>query len=160
VKKTLLILSLISGSTLLLNASNFDTKISIGASSAKLDGENYTQYGIGYTSNTRLENDIILGFGNSLSYGNVTSETEVTTLDMDLRAGYEIINDLTAYAIGTAVYQYFDDSSATGLGYGGSLEYKLTDNVALEGSYKTTNMNYSTKNYDYQTSNFAVKFNF
>jgi opacity protein-like surface antigen len=160
VKKTLLILSLISSSALLLNASNFDTKVSIGATSAKLDGESYTQYGVGYTSNTKLNNGIVLGFGNSLSYGNVTSGTEVTTLDLDLRAGYEIINDLTGYAIGTGVYQYFDDNSATGLGYGGSLEYKLTDNVALEGSYKTTNMRYSTKDYDYQTSNFAVKFKY
>ena len=159
-KKALLILSLISSSALLLNASNFDTKISIGATSAKLDAENYTQYGLGYTSNTKLNNGIILGFGNSISYGNVTSGAEVVTVDMDLRAGYEIIKNLTAYTIGTGVYQYFDDSSATGLGYGGSLEYKLTDNVALEGSYKTTNMNYSTKNYDYETSNLAVKFNF
>lgn len=158
-KKTLLILSFIF-STLVLNANNFDTKVSIGASSAKLGTENYTQYGVGYTSTTRLDNDILLGFGNSLSYGNVTNGKEVTTVDMDLRVGYQIINDLRGYLIGTGIYQYFDDSSATGLGYGASLEYRLTNNVALEGTYKTTNMRYSTTDYDYQTSNFAVKFNF
>ena len=79
---------------------------------------------------------------------------------MDVRAGYEIINNLTGYALGTGVYQYMDDNSATGLGYGASLEYKITDNVSLEGSYKTTNMRYSTNDYDYSTSNFAVKFNY
>ena len=88
------------------------------------------------------------------------SGIEVTTLDMDVRAGYEIINNLTGYALGTGVYQYMDDNSATGLGYGASLEYKITDNVSLEGSYKTTNMRYSTNDYDYSTSNFAVKFNY
>jgi opacity protein-like surface antigen len=158
-KKRFLAVSLIASFTL-LNASNFDTKVSVGATSGKLDGETYTQYGLGYTANTSLNNGIILGFGNSLYYGNVNSGVEVTTLDLDLRAGYEIINNLTGFAIGTGVYQYFDDTSATGLGYGGSLEYKLTDNLAIEGSYKTTNMRYSTKDYDYDTSNLAIKFNY
>jgi opacity protein-like surface antigen len=159
-KKRLLAVSLIAGFTSFLSATGFDTKVSLGASSAKIDGESYTQFGGGYTSNKRLDNGIILGFGNSIYYGNVTSDVEVTTVDMDLRAGYEIIKNLTGYALGTGVYQYFDDNSATGLGYGASIEYKITDNVALEGSYKTTNMRYSTNDYDYSTSNFAVKFNY
>ena len=58
------------------------------------------------------------------------------------------------------VYQYFDVNSATGVGYGGSLEYKITQYVAIEGSYKTTNMRYSTNDYDYNTSNVAIKFNY
>ncbi len=158
-KKRFLAISLMASFTL-LNASDFDTKVSIGATSGKLDGETYTQYGLGYTANTSLNNGIILGFGNSLYYGNVNSGVEVTTLDLDLRAGYEIINNLTGFAIGTGVYQYLDDNSATGLGYGGSLEYKLTDHLAIEGSYKTTNMRYSTRDYDYDTSNLAIKFNY
>ena len=159
-KKRLLTISLIAGLLSSLNAAGFDTKVSIGASSAKIDGESYTQYGGGYTSNKRLDNGIILGFGNSIYYGNVQSGIEVTTVDMDLRAGYEIIRNLTGYILGTGVYQYMDDNSATGLGYGGSLEYKINNNVSLEGSYKKTNMRYSTNDYDYSTSNFAVKFNF
>lgn len=158
-KKRFLAISLIASFTL-LNASDFDTKVSVGATSGKLDGETYTQYGLGYTANTTLNNGIILGFGNSLYYGKVKDSAEATTLDLDLRTGYEIIHNLTGFAIGTGVYQYFDDNSATGLGYGGSLEYKLTDNLAIEGSYKTTNMRYSTKDYDYDTSNLAIKFNY
>ena len=158
-KKRYLTISLIASLTTLLNANDFDTKISVGATAAKLDGESYTQYGLGYTANTTLNNGIILGFGNSIYYGNVTSGKEVVSADLDLRAGYEIFNDLTAYAIGTGVYQYFDDNSATGVGYGGSLEYKITQYVAIEGSYKTTNMRYSTNDYDYNTSNVAIKFN-
>ena len=47
-----------------------------------------------------------------------------------------------------------------GSGYGGSLEYRLTQNVSLEGSYKTVDMNDSPRSYDYDTSNLAVKFNY
>ncbi len=158
-KKNLLATSVLF-SAMLLNANGFDTKVSIGASAAKIDGTNYTQYGLGYTSNTRLDNGIILGFGNSLSYGNVRSGVEAITLDMDVRAGYEIIENLTGFALGTGVAQSIDNSSATGLGYGGSLEYRLTDNVSLEGTYKTVSMNDSPRDYDYDTSNFAVKFNY
>lgn len=159
-KKSLLTISLLASFSTILNATNFDTKISIGATSAKINDKSYTQFGLGYTANTRLNNDILLGFGNSLSYGNVSSNVDVYTADMDLRVGYELINDLTAYAIGTGVYQYLDDSSGFGLGYGASLEYKLIQNVALEASYKTTNMRYSINDYDYDTSNIAIKFNY
>ena len=159
-KRSLLAISLIASLTTALNANGFDTKISVGASAAKINNETYTQYAIGYTSNTVLDNEIILGFGNSLGYGNVRNGVEAITVDMDLRAGYEIIQNLTGFAIGTGVAQTIDNNSATGLGYGGSLEYRITSNVALEGSYKTVTMHDSPRDYDYDTSNLAVKFNY
>jgi len=158
--KKLLVISLVAGLLSVSNASEFDTKISVGASSAKMDNENYTQYGVGYTSNTTLNNGIILGFGNSLAYGNVRNGMEAITADMDLRAGYEVVRNLTAFGLGTGAFQTIDNNSATGLGWGGSLEYKLTRNVALEGSYKTITMDDSDREYDYDTSNFAIKFNY
>ena len=157
--KKLLTVSLLSSVTL-LNATEFDTKVSVGATAAKIDNDTYTQYGIGYTANTNLDGGIILGFGNSLAYGNVRNGVEAISADMDLRAGYEVIENLTAFAIGTGVAQTVDNSSATGLGYGGSLEYRLTSNVSLEGSYKTVTMNDSPRDYDYDTSNLAIKFNY
>ncbi len=159
-KRKILAISLMAAFATLLNAVDFDTKLSVGATSAKIDNESYTQYGIGYTANTALNGGIILGFGNSAYYGNVNSGVEVVSLDMDLRAGYEVLKDLRVFALGTGVYQYIDDSDATGLGYGASLEYKLTQTVSLEGSYKTTDMNYSRGDYDYDAANFAVKFNY
>ena len=159
-KRSLLAISLIASLTTALNANEFDTKISVGATAAKIDSETYTQYAIGYTSNTILDNGIILGFGNSLAYGNVKNGVQAISVDMDLRAGYEIAQNLTAFAIGTGVAQTVDNSSAVGLGYGGSLEYRLTSNVSLEGSYKTVTMNDSPRDYDYDTSNLAIKFNY
>ena len=76
-KRSLLAISLIASLTTALNANEFDTKISVGATAAKIDSETYTQYAIGYTSNTILDNGIILGFGNSLGYGNVKNGVEV-----------------------------------------------------------------------------------
>jgi opacity protein-like surface antigen len=155
-KKSLLAISLISSFAF----AEFDTKAVVGASAAKIDNENYTQYNVGYTSQTRFDNQIILGFGNTLSYGNVNKGKELIGLDMDLKAGYEVYKNLTAFAIGTGVVQSVDNNSSWGLGYGGALEYKLTSNVALEGSYKTINMNDSNGDYDYKTTNIGVKFNY
>ena len=155
-KKSLLAISLISSFAF----AEFDTKVLVGVSSSELGGEDYNQYNLGYTSNSRLNNGIILGFGNTLSYGNVQSDVEAITLDLDLRAGYEIVNNLTGFVIGTGALQTVDNNSSNGLGYGASLEYRLTSNVALEGSYKTVSMNNSDGDYDYDTTNFGVKFNY
>lgn len=153
-KKSLLAITLISSFAF----AEFETKALVGISSAEIDGENYTQYNVGYTSNTRLENQIILGFGNTLSYGSADN-LDVYTLDMDLKAGYEVYRDLTAFAIGTGAFQSADNNSAWGYGYGAALEYKLTSNVSLEGSYKTLSMQ-DDRDYDYDTTNFGVKFNY
>lgn len=155
-KKSLLAISLISSFAF----AELDTKVVVGASSAKVDGENYTQYNVGYTSQTKLENQIILGFGNTVSYGSVDAGRELVGLDMDLKAGYEVYKDLTAFAIGTGAVQSLDNNSSWGVGYGASLEYKITSNVALEGSYKTINMNNSGGDYDYDTTNLGVKFHY
>jgi len=159
-KKNLLVISLIAGLTTALNANGFDTKVFVGATAAKIDSETYTQYNLGYTANNYLDNGIILGFGNSLGYGNVKNGVEVITIDMDLKAGHEIIQNLNGFIIGTGVAQTVDNSSATGLGYGAALEYKITSNISLEGSYKIVSMNDSPNDYDYDTSNLAIKFNY
>jgi len=155
-KKSLLAIGLISSFAF----AEFDTKVLVGASSAKIDKENYTQYNLGYTANTRFDNGIILGFGDTLSYGNVKNGIQAITLDLDLRAGHEIINNLTGYVIGTGAIQSVDNNASNGLGYGVSLEYRITSNVLAEVSYKTINMNDSDKDYDYKTTNFGVKFNY
>lgn len=76
------------------------------------------------------------------------------------RAGYEIIPDLRGYALGTGVLQTVDNDSASGLGYGAAVEYRITSHVAFEGSYKTTDMRDSGSDYSYDTSNIALKFNY
>ncbi len=156
-KKTLLI-TFIAGLFTYSNA--FDTKYHVGATAGKIDGESYTQFGVGYTSSTKFDNDVIFAFGNSVSYGNVNSSASVTTVDMDAKLGYELIENLTGYGLGTGAVQFFDSSTYTGLGYGAALEYRLTSNMAIEGSYKTMHMSKSNHSYDYDTTNLAVKFGF
>ena len=158
--KKLLIVSLLAGLTTLCSANGFDTKVYVGATAAKIDSDTYTQYNLGYTANNYLDNGIILGFGNSLGYGNVKKGVEIINLDMDVKAGYPIIQNLNGFILGTGVAQTVDNNSALGLGYGAALEYKITSNISLEGSYKTVSMNDSPRDYDYDTSNLAIKFNY
>lgn len=47
-KKRILAITLIASLSSLLNAEGFDTKVSVGATAAKMGGETYTQYGIIY----------------------------------------------------------------------------------------------------------------
>ena len=158
--KKLLIISLLAGLTTLCSANGFDTKVYVGATAAKIDSDTYTQYNLGYTANNYLDNGIILGFGNSLGYGNVKKGVEIINLDMDVKAGYPIIQNLNGFILGTGVALTVDNNSALGLGYGAALEYKITSNISLEGSYKTVSMNDSPRDYDYDTSNLAIKFNY
>ncbi len=158
--KKLLAISLIAGLSTVLNAGEFDTKVYVGATAAKINSDTYTQYNLGYTANNYLDNGIILGFGNSLGYGNVNKGVQIINLDMDVKAGYSIIQNLNGFILGTGVAQTVDNNSALGLGYGASLEYKITSNISLEGSYKTVSMNDSPRDYDYDTTNLGIKFNY
>lgn len=141
-------------------ANSLDTKVYVGATAGKIDKHSYSQFGIGYTANKKFDNNILIGFGNSVYYGEVKSNKSATTVDMDLKAGYEIIQDLRAYAIGSGAVQYYDSSTYTGLGYGGSLEYRISPKFAVEGTYKTMNMSKSNHSYDYNTANLAFKLGF
>lgn len=137
-----------------------DTKFYGGISAAKIDTHRYTQYTIGQNTSTKFDNNIIFAFANGLSYGKVKTGSSATTVDLDLKLGYEFLQNLTAYGIGTGAVQFYDDSTYTGIGYGAALEYKLTSNIALEGSYKTMNMSKSNHSYDYNTANLGVRFGF
>ncbi|WP_419677651.1 outer membrane protein [Aliarcobacter lanthieri] len=141
-----------------LNA--FDTKIFAGVTAGKVDGDTYTQFTVGQSSTTRVAQSFIFGFANSLSYGKVRSGASATTVDLDLKAGYDILHNLTIYGIGSGAVQYYDDSTYTGLGYGGSLEYRFTPTLALEGTYKTMRMSKSSHSYDYNTANLSLKVGF
>ena len=145
---------------LLSSAFAMDTKIYAGASAAKVDNHSYTQYNIGHNTGTKLDNNIILAFGNSLGYGRVKTGLSATTVDMDGKVGYEFVQNLIAYGIGSGAVQFYDDSTYTGLGYGAALEYRISQTVSVEGSYKTMNMSKSNHSYDYDTANLGVKFGF
>ena len=137
-----------------------DTKFYAGISAAKVDNYSYTQYSIGQNSSTKFDNDIIFAFANSLSYGRVKAGVSATTADLDLKLGYEFIEDLRVYGIGTGAVQFYDNSTYTGLGYGGALEYRISSLLSLEGSYKTMNMCKSKHSYDYDTASLGVRFGF
>jgi len=141
-----------------LNA--FDTKLFVGLTAGKMDDISYKQLTIGQSSFLINQEDLSLGFSNSLSYGTVRGSTSATTVDLDLRLGYNIFYNFAVYAIGTAAVQYYDHSAYTGIGYGGALEYSLTPNLSIEGTYKTITMSKSNNSYDYDAAILSVKIGF
>lgn len=138
----------------------FDTKFYAGISAAKIDKHSYTQYSLGQNSSMKFDNNILFAFANSINYGRVKTGLSATTLDLDLKLGYEFIENLRVYALGSGAIQFFDNSTYTGLGYGGAVEYRLSQNLAIEGSYKTMNMSKKNHSYDYDSANIGVKFGF
>ena len=137
-----------------------DTKFYGGVSAAEIDTHRYTQYTLGQNTSTKFDNDIIFAFANGLSYGRVKSGVSATTVDLDLKLGYEFIENLTGYGIGTGAVQFYDESTYTGLGYGAALEYRISSLVAVEGAYKTINMSKTNYSYDYDTASLGVRFGF
>ena len=137
-----------------------DTKFYGGVSAAEIDNHSYTQYTIGQNTGTKFDNNIFFAFANGLSYGRVKSGVSATTVDLDLKLGYEFVENLIGYGIGTGAIQFYDESTYTGLGYGAALEYRISQTVSVEGSYKTMNMSKSNHSYDYDTANLGVKFGF
>ncbi|TLS93772.1 hypothetical protein FE244_03965 [Aliarcobacter thereius] len=140
-------------------ANALDTTMFLGFTGAKVDGENYSQITIGQTTKEKLDNDVILGFANSINYGTLNSNS-ITTYDLDLKLGYQINDELRAYILGTTALQTYDNSTYYGFGYGASVEYKVNRNFALEVLYKEIDMKKSDIKYTYNTSGLAIKLSF
>jgi len=141
-----------------LNAS--DTKLFVGLTAGEIDDTSYKQLTIGQSSFLINQEEFSLGFANSLSYGTVRGSKSATTVDLDFRLGYNISYNLSLYAIGTGAVQYYDHSAYTGIGYGGALEFFLTPNISLEGTYKTLTMSKTNNSYDYDAAMLSVKVGF
>jgi len=141
-----------------LNA--FGTKLFVGLTAGKIDDTSYKQLTIGQSSSLIDAEAFSIGFANSLSYGTVRGSTSATTVDLDLRLGYNISHNLSLYAIGTGAVQYYNHSAYTGIGYGGALEFFLTPNLSIEGAYKTITMSKTNNSYDYNVAILSVKIGF
>ncbi|OCL83659.1 porin family protein [Arcobacter porcinus] len=153
------ILSLIFMFLCFNTANALDTTIFLGLTGAKVDGENYSQITIGQTTKEKFDNNVIVGFANSINYGTINSNS-VTTYDLDLKLGYQLTDELRAYILGTTALQTYDNTTYHGFGYGASVEYKVNKNFALEVLYKEIDMKKSDKKYTYNTSGLAIKLSF
>lgn len=146
-------------------AGTSEKKVTIGAGNADIDGTTYVQYNLGYTSDHVFDNNVVIGIGSIISYGNVDmkdskSSASVGSFDMDLRVGYKLFDSLKVVAIGSVIGQYVETEPAYGFGAGAALEYQFTKNFAVEGGYKSYAMTNTVADYDYSVSYAALKIAF
>ena len=133
------ILSLVVASLALSSALNADIKyrdFHLGVSQASIAGESNIAYTIGYGYASTLKNGIY--FGGSFDYDIVNSQ-EVTTYayGVNMKLGYEVINKLAVYGLGSAMYQSIGNSTGGGFGYGAGAEYVISDSFSVSSEYST-----------------------
>ncbi|WP_418186818.1 outer membrane protein [Aliarcobacter lanthieri] len=139
--------------------------VHIGVSTANIEGEDYAEFNIGYGVNGYF-NSFLLGTSFDFAYGTPKvngKSIDVATASVDFRLGYGLFdNKLSIYAIGTGAFQGVDGTDGAGFGYGGGINYDITDNFAINLEYKTYDMKTgsSTVNYTYEKSNLNLKYRF
>ncbi|WP_418179150.1 outer membrane beta-barrel protein [Aliarcobacter lanthieri] len=137
--------------------------VHIGVSTAKVQDESYTEFNIGYGLNAHF-NSFLLGTSLGFAYGSPKIDgksIDVATAYVDFRLGYGFFdNKLSIYAIGTAALQGIDGNDGAGFGYGGGIDYSITDNFGINLEYKTHDMMTSSVDYTYEKANLNLKYTF
>lgn len=165
-----------SVSTLLLtNVSAKETLMDIhlvGISStvANIDSK---EIGIGYGVSLYLDNSIFWGLSFDFSAGKLDNSKikidnkttnkndNIYTAGADFKLGYALFdNKLALYSIGSGIYQSIGEIDGAGLGYGAGVDYRITNNIALNLEYKTYSMTTNYGDYDYDRVSSGLKYNF
>ena len=172
-----LVVGALTVSTLLLNnVSAAETLKDIhltGISSTAADID-ANEIGIGYGVSVYLDNSIFWGVSFDLSGGTLDNsqikiENKTSTKNDDslynaggdFKLGYALFNNkLALYGIGSAFYQGIGGIDGAGLGYGAGVDYRITDNIALNVEYKTYSMTSNFGDYDYDRISTGIKYTF
>ena len=172
-----LVLGALTVSTLFLNdVSARETLMDIhltgiSSTAANIDAN---EIGIGYGVSVYLDNSIFLGVSFDFSAGkldnsqikieNHTStknDDSLYTAGGDFKLGYALFNSkLAVYGIGSGIYQSIGGIDGAGFGYGAGVDYRITDNIALNVEYKTYSMTSNFGDYDYDRVSSGVKYTF
>ena len=171
------VLGALTVSTLLLNnVSAKETLMDIhliGASSTAAD-INASEIGIGYGVSVYTDSGIFWGVSfdfsggtldkNQVKIDNKTStknDDSIYTAGGDFKLGYALfINKLALYGIGSGIYQSIAGIDGAGFGYGAGIDYRITDNIALNVEYKTYSMTSNFGDYDYDRISSGIKYTF
>jgi opacity protein-like surface antigen len=155
-----------SALTLNLFAADDTTDFHIGASSAEVLGQSYTEYNIGYGVDFYTQKSIYIGLSFDIAYGNVDLENSKKSADVysstaDLKLGYALFdNTLAIYGLGTGALQSVNNLEGAGFGYGGGVDYKINKNFAINVEYKTYDMVSNAGDYTYEKINSNIKYTF
>lgn len=172
-----LVVGALTVSTLLLNnVSARETLMDIhltGVSSTAAE-INAQEIGIGYGVSVYTDSGIFLGVSFDFSGGtldknqvkieNRTStknDDSIYTAGGDFKLGYALFsNKLALYGIGSGIYQSIGGIDGAGFGYGAGVDYRITDNIALNVEYKTYSMTSNFGDYDYDRISTGIKYTF
>ena len=172
-----LVLGTLIVSTLLLNdVSANETLMDIHLTGVKSTATNIdsSEIGAGYGVSVYFDNSIYLGLSFDFSGGKLDSNTikidnrtstknddNIYTAGGDFKLGYAFFDKkLAIYGIGSGIYQGIGGIDGAGFGYGAGIDYRITDNIALNLEYKTYSMTSNYGDYDYDRVSTGLKYNF
>ena len=143
--------------------------VGISSTAANIDSK---EIGIGYGVSLYLDNSIFWGLSFDFSAGKLdNSEIKIDnkttnkndniyTAGADFKLGYALFdNKLALYGIGSGIYQSIGGIDGAGFGYGAGVDYRITNNIALNLEYKTYSMTTNYGDYDYDRVSSGIKYN-
>ena len=148
-------------SVTIAQAGSIKKNASIGVASVEVGDKTGTCYDVGFGYGT-TDSGGYWGGAFLFEYANVNN-INVIGYAADIRLGLSPTNSFSLYGIGAAMYQSVNDRENAGFGYGGGVEYRITDNIAVNMDYKTFNMKPSKigfLDYDYTKTGVSVKYMF
>lgn len=137
----------------------------IGAASSSIENESMTEAVFGFGGDKIYDSGLIIGFHNEYSYGSVETgssndKSGVSTIEFDLKGGYSPFKNFSLFALVAAAGQYIESDAAYGFGYGGGVDYALTDSFILDVRYKTYSMKDTLLDYDYDKAVASLRYKF
>ena len=144
--------------TTTLSAQMMHREFHVGIMHATIANDPSIGYTFGYGYSAISQGGIY--FGSGFDFDRVDmGEGNVYTSGVHLKLGYEVMNKLALYGIGSVMYQ----NSGGGFGYGIGSEYFLSDSFAIDVEYVTHSIAPDFLKefaYDYNKASFSVKYLF
>lgn len=152
--------------TILMLQAEVNTEIRLGAGQLEANNKTATGYTIGIGMTRYFESDFLFGVDFDFTYADIEfngRDRDLYGYGADLRLGYAFMdNDLSVYAIGSALRQTIGNTTGAGFGYGFGGDYHITNSMALALEYKTYDIttDKASTDYDFESVNGSLKFIF
>ena len=145
----------------------------VGVATQEYGNTSITGFNVGFGSDTYTAIGFYTGFDFDVNLGEVYSE-EVIGMGIDLNIGWSFFDALAIYGLigynSQSIYSSAKSEYNTflGLGYGAGVNYKLSNNFAIDVKYKkakleyydTTNSEFTGRDFDYTSLGVNLKLSF
>ncbi|WP_321778120.1 outer membrane beta-barrel protein [Sulfurimonas sp.] len=151
--------------------------VSLSVGQVTIESETNPLYSLDFGGNYYYDNGILLGATFGLGYtenpNSLIDNKNIFELNGKFKLGYsfgKMARGLALYGLTDFSYLMYNrldshlkdkTSSAQGIGFGGAIEYRFSNDWLLSASYTTTNMTHdSGANFDYNKALFGVGYTF